>query len=773
MERVVTPEKREQILQQMQAQLVQMMGSVEGMDQHVRTWEAQAYENSRGIERDYIARMANRLQKIENKLQEQQQQQQQQQQQLQQQQHFQQQQQQFQSPQQPVLQQTYQAQPQSRFAQPSPQQNNQLQQNQYGQVVTSVPGSSQGAARMQQQSYANYAMHNAHARQQPQQQAPHMDVQHSMGPDSEIFADMAHAFILGPSDVSPQEPPQQQHFQQQSHQRQNMSYGVGNQSYSPGPPPAMQAWQQPQYSSYASPQQYQPPQHSQMQYQQTGSPMPAGYGMQQQPGAQPSSMYSAQQQRPQMQPQQQQHGVAASPKAAAAAAEAHWVLLEEMRGEFLGDLEDYARLLRTAERGPQPSEKMAKLVNIIARLSLKREENVGRQFSAKEVQGLQSLQQQLRLYVAKLRTMLEPYRKQARPHALLCAIVAPYGFGHSAYARSHAQQRRQEAEARQVQQGQGAGTPSQTQPGPPAPSAAPLQGGRQALASYTPRSMPTPPGTSPGDGKLELPVTEGAAKAAWEEGTLTPGQRLIRQLAASRPGAVAAAAGSAAAVAMREGSDIASPPLPLRLRPAGTLSDDSSHPQEPRLVRSVNVAKESEPTSPDSVLDLRAGYKRKRTEQQTQDLQLLRHKIQAECSQMIEVLRVLPPQLEAKTGASFDIQECEDVEGALIVAATVPAVAAAAADPRPGGGALSLGPGVRTLRMRVDDAYPARPPTLLFPEPAGAVSSNSAQEGAIRGAFEVAVTTKAQADPLDIKLLAEQWAATLVNTEQMVAGAVP
>ncbi len=96
-------------------------------------------------------------------------------------------------------------------------------------------------------------------------------------------------------------------------------------------------------------------------------------------------------------------------------------------------------------------------------------------------------------------------------------------------------------------------------------------------------------------------------------------------------------------------------------------------------------------------------------------------------AQMIEVLRVLPPQLEAKTGASFDIQECEDVEGALIVAATVPAVAAAAVDPRPGGGALSLGPGVRTLRMRVDDGYPARPPTLLFPEPAGVVSSNSAQ----------------------------------------------
>lgn len=45
-----------------------------------------------------------------------------------------------------------------------------------------------------------------------------------------------------------------------------------------------------------------------MQYQQTGSPMPAGYGMQPQPGAQPTSMYASQQQRPQMQPQQQQQG---------------------------------------------------------------------------------------------------------------------------------------------------------------------------------------------------------------------------------------------------------------------------------------------------------------------------------------------------------------------------------------------------------------------------------------------------------------------------------
>lgn len=51
-------------------------------------------------------------------------------------------------------------------------------------------------------------------------------------------------------------------------------------------------------------------------------------------------------------------------------------------------------------------------------------------------------------------------------------------------------------------------------------------------------------------------------------------------------------------------------------------------------MRSVDVAKDGEPTSPDSVLDLRAGYKRKRTDQEAQDLQLLRRKIQAECSQV-------------------------------------------------------------------------------------------------------------------------------------------
>ncbi len=33
-----------------QAQLVKMMGNVEGMEQHVRTWENQAYDLSKGIE---------------------------------------------------------------------------------------------------------------------------------------------------------------------------------------------------------------------------------------------------------------------------------------------------------------------------------------------------------------------------------------------------------------------------------------------------------------------------------------------------------------------------------------------------------------------------------------------------------------------------------------------------------------------------------------------------------------------------------------------------
>jgi hypothetical protein len=162
------------------------MGNVEGMDQHVRAWESQAFELSRGIEvsevscrilaswlpiflhlltkhmlyvprvnafsgclhaynniyhvnnrpccvwmqKDYIARMATRLQKIENKLQQQKQQQQQQQEQQQQQQQH------LQAPQQPVPQQMYQPQPQSHYAQQQiPQHNKQMQpQTHYGQV---------------------------------------------------------------------------------------------------------------------------------------------------------------------------------------------------------------------------------------------------------------------------------------------------------------------------------------------------------------------------------------------------------------------------------------------------------------------------------------------------------------------------------------------------------------------------------------------------------------------------------------------------------------
>ncbi|KAK9903305.1 hypothetical protein WJX75_002415 [Coccomyxa subellipsoidea] len=719
MERTVTPEKRQQILQQMQAQLVQMMGNVEGMDQHVRAWESQAFELSRGIEKDYIARMATRLQKIENKLQQQKQQQQQQQEQQQQQQQH------LQAPQQPVPQQMYQPQPQSHYAQQQiPQHNKQMQpQTHYGQAVTSVPMTGQSAGRMQQQNYASYAMHNAHARQQSQQPPPqtHVEPQHSMGPDSELFADMAQAFILGPSDTPHQQPPQQQQqHQQQPQHRQNMGYGSGTQAYSPGQPPPVQAWQQQQqqpqqqYNTYASPQQPQQ-QQMQVQFHQGGAAMAPAYGGQPQ-------MYTAHQQSPQMHPQQQQQAAAAAP-GSAALSEQYWALQEEMRAEYLTDLEEYAGLLRLNERAPQSSDKMAKMANIIARLSVRREQNSHRQFTLKDVQSMQSLQQQLRLYVAKLRTMLEPVRKQ----------------------------RRQEAKLRQPQP-LGTGTPSQTQPIrplPPIPSAATLQGGKQ---------MPTPPGTSPGaDVKPELAVLEGAVRAAWEQETLTPSQRLIRQLAAARPGAVAAAAGSVAAVAMHEGSDMASPPLPVCLRPPETPSDDASHPQEPRLVRSVNVARDREPTSPDSVLDPRAGYKRKRSKQEAQNLQQLRQKVQAECS-----------QLETKSGASFDIQECDDVDGAVIVAATVPA--ASASEQQQPSTSLRLGPNGRLLRMRVSAGYPAQPPVLLFPEPADAASSHGAQDAAIRGAFEVALAAKARDASVDIRLLVNTWAATLVNVEQMVAG---
>lgn len=49
---------------------------------------------------------------------------------------------------------------------------------------------------------------------------------------------------------------------------------------------------------------------------------------------------------------------------------------------------------------------------------MRREQNLHREFAVKDVQVLQSLQQQLRMYVAKLRTILEALRK-ARSH--LCA----------------------------------------------------------------------------------------------------------------------------------------------------------------------------------------------------------------------------------------------------------------------------------------------------------------------------------------------------------------
>lgn len=59
-----------------------------------------------------------------------------------------------------------------------------------------------------------------------------------------------------------------------------------------------------------------------------------------------------------------------------------------------------------------------------------------------------------------------------------------------------------------------------------------------------------------------------AMKAQWEQASLTSAQRLIRRLAAARPGALAAAADAAAAVAARAGADVASPPLPARLKRA-------------------------------------------------------------------------------------------------------------------------------------------------------------------------------------------------------------
>lgn len=90
----------------------------------------------------------------------------------------------------------------------------------------------------------------------------------------------------------------------------------------------------------------------------------------------------------------------------------------------------------------------------------------------------------------------------------------------------------------------------------------------------------------------------------------------------------------------------------------------------------------------------------------------------------------MPLQLETKSGASFDIQECDDVDGAVIVAATVPAASASEQQQQQLSTSLRLGPNGRLLRMRVSAGYPAQPPVLLFPEPADAASSHGAQVGA-------------------------------------------
>lgn len=57
-----------------------------------------------------------------------------------------------------------------------------------------------------------------------------------------------------------------------------------------------------------------------------------------------------------------------------------------------------------------------------------------------------------------------------------------------------------------------------------------------------------------------------AAKEAWEKASATSTERLIRQLAGARAEKLAAAADAARAVAMRIGSDVSSPPLPIRLK---------------------------------------------------------------------------------------------------------------------------------------------------------------------------------------------------------------
>lgn len=53
------------------------------------------------------------------------------------------------------------------------------------------------------------------------------------------------------------------------------------------------------------------------------------------------------------------------------ATEQYWTLLEEMRAEYLGDLEEYVGYARMNDRSPQPSDKMNKMLNIVARLSVR------------------------------------------------------------------------------------------------------------------------------------------------------------------------------------------------------------------------------------------------------------------------------------------------------------------------------------------------------------------------------------------------------------------
>ena len=66
----------------------------------------------------------------------------------------------------------------------------------------------------------------------------------------------------------------------------------------------------------------------------------------------------------------------AAPAADPAITERYWALHENMRGEFLADLEEYLGLQRMIEQkrgGPisaQHSEKAARIMNIIARLSV-------------------------------------------------------------------------------------------------------------------------------------------------------------------------------------------------------------------------------------------------------------------------------------------------------------------------------------------------------------------------------------------------------------------